>query len=271
MKKKADPIVYLSLSSSFRNDKLFNKCALSFNRISLVEQEKFEPEIVFDIDGEVSSKLKMQYNFSLLSRCILDSMEKSPIEGKIDFLGSIGNRSLFIYSVGYEGLFSEKILSNTVNFGIGSLASILESGVGLFFGYGYNLNKKSNTIECNINYNPYQYRDIDAPYVSMNVKCSDIGQNGYYFSLRCNDKSNGSGIKSWTLLISDVPSKNGKIIKIFSGGISVPSSVYWNLKNNIGISVETFTTYSRFICVDNSNNIGYTDWITLNPCKIKTN
>jgi hypothetical protein len=105
----------------------------------------------------------------------------------------------------------------------------------------------------------------------MNVKCSDIGQNGYYFSLRCNDKSNGSGIKSWTLLISDVPSKNGKIIKIFSGGISVPSSVYWNLKNNIGISVETFTTYSRFICVDNSNNIGYTDWITLNPCKIKTN
>jgi hypothetical protein len=271
LKKKEDPTAYLSLSSSFISEKIFNKCALSINRISLVEHERFEPEIVFDIDGEIPLKIKIQYNVSLLSICKIDSIKKSPLEGKIDFLGSIGNRSMFMYSLGYEGLILEKDLSNSVNIGIGSLASILESGVGLFFGYSYNVNTKSNTIECNINFNPFQNRDLEAPFVSMNVKCSEIGQSGYYFSLRCSDNSNGSGIKSWALVVSDIPSKNGKVIKIFSGGLSVPSSVFWNLKNNCGLSVDTLTTYTRFICVDNSNNIGYTDWIILNPIKRKTN
>jgi hypothetical protein len=195
-----------------------------------------------------------------------DSIIKSPVFGKADITGKIGSKSYFLYSLGYQLGFKRNDISSSINFSIGTIASIIENGVGIFFGYGYNVDRKINTIQCNLNFNPFQFRDVTAPYVSMNISCSDNEQPGYYFSLKGNDNINGVGLKSWTLVISDNPSKKSKIKKIFSGGSIVPSTIFWNLKTSEGEFIDSLTLYSRFICIDNSDNTGYTNWITLNIC-----
>jgi hypothetical protein len=263
---KGNPLVDLNLSSCFDINNHIKKFLLSINDISLVQNHPFYPDVNLSLLGNIIEKPDFQYIISFRSIVYPDSINKTPFFGKADITGHIGSKSHFLYSLGYQLGFLNSDISNSITFSLGTIASITENGVGLFFGYGYNLDKKINTIQCNIHFNPFQFHDVTAPYVSMNVTCSDNELPGYYFSLKGYDNSNGSGIKSWILVISDNPSKNSKIVKIFSGGSNVPSTILWNLKSSEGIFLDSLKLYSRFICVDKSDNTGYTDWINLNFC-----
>lgn len=264
---KDNPLVNLNVSSYFKIKNHIKTILLSVNDISLVENYTFHPEVNIALNGNIFEKPDIEYIASL--RSVIDSsfIDQTPFFAKADITGRIGLKSFFLYSLGYQLGYINKEISNSINFSLGTIASILDNGVGLFFGYGYNIDKQINTIQCNLNFNPFQFRDVTAPYVSMNVTCSDNEQPGYYFSLKGYDNANGSGLKSWTLVISDNPSKNSKIIKIFSGGSSVPSTILWDLKSSEGIFMDSIKLYSRFICIDKSDNTGYTDWITLNVCE----
>jgi hypothetical protein len=263
---KENPLVNLNLSSCIDIKNHIKKCLLSINNISLNQNRPLNPDVNISLSGSIISKPDFQYIISLRSIVHSDSINKSPIFGKADITGHIGSKSYFLYSLGYQLVFLNSGISNSINFSLGTIASIIENGVGLFFGYGYNLEKKNNTIQCNIHFNPFQFHDVTAPYVSMNVICSDNEQPGYYFSLKGHDNSYGAGVKSWTLVITDNPSKNSKIVKIFSGGSIVPSTIFWDLKSSGGIFLDSLMLYSRFICVDKSDNTGFTDWIPLQVC-----
>lgn len=263
---KENPLVTLDLSSCINIKKHVKNCLLSINNISLVENHMFLPDVNISLSGLIFEKPELQYVFSFSSLLQSDTIQKSPLFWKADITGQFGSKSFFLYSLGYQLEYQKSEIYGSINFSIGTIASIIENGVGLFFGYGFNVIKERNTIQCNLNFNPFQFRDVAAPYVSMNVVCSDKEQPGYYFSLKGTDNTNGSGLKTWTLIISDNPSKNSKIMKIFSGGSIVPSTIFWDLKNSEGVYLDSIALYSRLICIDKSNNTGYTDWINLNMC-----
>jgi hypothetical protein len=263
---KNDPILKLNVSSSLHLNKHIEKCILSINNITLIQNEKFSPDILLDFYGKIIDVPELYYSASLLSNLIADSIYNSPLSCKIDVSGKLGNRSHFIYSLGYQCEYVHNFLLNSINFSLGSMAAILEKGVGLMFGYSMNLKTKVNTVQCNLSFNPFQYRDITAPFVSMNITCSEYNNIGCYFSLKCNDY-NGSGLKSWTLIISDLASKNGKIIKIFSGGFPAPTTVFWDKKDSRGVFLDSLVVFSRLVGIDNSNNVGYTPWIPVNSNK----
>jgi hypothetical protein len=263
---KDNPLANLNLSTCLKIKNYIKNVIFSVNDISMVENQLFHPEVNISLTGNIVEKPDLEYVVSFRSIIDTNLVVQAPFFAKADITGRIGLKTVFLYSLGYQLGYTKSDASNSINFSMGTIASILDNGVGLFFGYGYNLDKKVNTIQCNLNFNPFQFRDVTAPYVSMNLTCSESEQPGYYFSLKANDNSNGDGLKSWTLVISDNPSKNSKIIKIFSGGSNIPSTIFWDLKSSEGIFMDSKTLYSRFICIDKSDNTGYTDWITLKFC-----
>lgn len=262
---KDDPLLNLNVSSSLHFNDMFEKMLFSINNISLIQKEKLAPDILFDLTGKIFKKINLYYDFSLLAKIKLETIQQSPLDVKFDLAGKYGKKSFFLYSVGYQINYNNNSISNIMNYSLGSLASISEKCVGLYFGYSLDLNKKSNSIQCNLNFNPFYYKDVTSPVVSMNITCSDSKNSGYYFSLKCDDNSE-SGLNSWTLVISDLPSKNGKILRIFSGGFPLPSTVFWDKKDSSGEFLDTHKIFARLVVIDKSNNIGYTPWVPLNSC-----
>lgn len=263
--EKKDPLLNLNVSSSLHFNDIFEKLLFSMNNISLIQKEKFAPDILFDLTGKIVKNYNLYYDFSLLSNIKVKNLQKSPLDAKFDLAGKYGKKSVFLYSVGYQIKYDNNSISNMINVSLGSLASISEKCVGLYFGYSQDLKKKLNTIQCNLSFNPFHYKDVTPPVVSMNITCSDYKNSGYYFCLKSND-NNESGLNSWTLVISDQPSKNGKIVRIFSGGFPMPSTVFWDKKDSSGEFFDMPKIFARLVVIDKSKNIGYTPWVSLNSC-----
>lgn len=263
--EKNDPLLNLNVSSSLHFNDFFDKMLFSMNNISLIQKENFSPDILFDLTGKIIKNYNLYYNFSLLSNIKAKDFKKSPFDAKLDLAGKYGKKSFFLYSIGYQMNYDNNSILNMINVSLGSLASISEKCVGLYFGYSHDLKKNINTIQCNLSFNPFHYKDVTPPVVSMNVTCSDDKNYGYYFCLKSND-NNESGLNSWTLVISDQPSKNGKIVKLFSGGFPMPSTVFWDKKNSRGEFFDIPKVFARLVVIDKSKNIGYTPWVSVNSC-----
>jgi hypothetical protein len=264
---KGAPYLLVNVSSAAELHEK-NRIVVSGINIGNLSKESIYPEVKIENAGYLFKKKNIVYNAEV-NHVFNDAVFLGQSSGMSFYLKSkLYDQPGFFYSLGYE-LQYEKMtnIHHIAGTGLGVVASFSEKATGLYFGYSYDFFSKESKIQCKLHYNPFEYTDIMAPNPIVNVSCGSGTKTGFFVSVQCTDNEGGSGIKSWTLVFTDKPGKNGNIYKVFSGGNIVPSTVYWDLRDKTGNVLDTVSFYTRIVVIDNKKNAGYSPWIFLKPCR----
>jgi hypothetical protein len=149
--------------------------------------------------------------------------------------------------------------------GFGMEIKISEASSGLFFGYQYDINNNEYGMMAKIYFNPILNRDRTPLTVQIKSSCGTDKNEGIFVSVLFSEKKEISEIKNWTLIFSTLPSKEGKILKTFSGGNIPPSTVYWDLRDNNGDVHDDHEIFIRLLISDKNNNLTATPWDKIIP------
>lgn len=207
-------------------------------------------------------KIYRYLGFDFTYFCRLRSYKKKDIENvaRVIVTGSVIESPLINYSIGYEvcdNNYQQLIIANA-----GLQIRIDEITAGLLCGIDYDPKKAKYKIKTSINFNPLN-SDYKPSTIDILVKEGDEQNPGVYVSMKCSNLNNK--IKNWVLVFSNFPLENGKILKSFSGGNIPPSTVYWDLRDQNGDTIDHKSIYIKAVISDRKNNISSTPWIVFNP------
>lgn len=170
------------------------------------------------------------------------------------------------YSLGLN-LYSDRydVLHEKIECGLGFLLRISEVGAGILSGLHYDISTGGKGFYGNFFFNPTLFYDRDPPLIGLDLyNGSEMAKKGLYLKISCNDREISSGIKNWTIVFSTVPSREGSIIKSFSGGNIPPSTIFWDRRDVSGNLYTDKSCFVRLIVTDNNNNVGSTPWKKVN-------
>lgn len=200
-----------------------------------------------------------------------DEKEKVPFHGGRLLLAGKGPTFFPVQvSLGID-VFSDKdrIIREKVSGSLGFFIKIGEMGTGIFSGAHYDLSNMDKGFYGCIFFNPTLFYDRTPPVIDLEIYSSEEQKEkkGIYLKIICYEKGESSGIKNWTVVFSTLPSKEGEIIKTFSGGNLPPSTVYWDRKDSSGRFLENEKCYVRIVVYDRNNNVSVTPWKVIDPVK----
>ncbi len=162
-------------------------------------------------------------------------------------------------STGYEFISAYKApveMKYYIDFGVYALVKPVL--LGLSGGYEGKQSTDYSCINGTMFINPKFKVDRTAPELFLSYK--EAPDSGVYFSLRCTDDENGSGIEGWVLTITPLPKKNAPVLKTFSGGSVAPSVVQWDGRDSRGKEIREKQVYAILTAVDKEGNGSSTEW-----------
>ena len=172
------------------------------------------------------------------------------------------------YSAGLYIVSNEqRVFHERFEAGTGVTFKLKKVAMGLFFEGVYGLQTKNSELRGSIQLTPFQRKRCTQD-IDIKVTCGE-SKPGVYVTFLRRDNRESSSIKNWVLVISSSPSKDGKIVKTFSGGNILPSTIYWDYRD-IGGKVQDYEkVYVRLVITDGNDNIYYAPWETVYPCSLK--
>lgn len=217
-------------------------------------------------------KIEKYLGFETTLYSLIYNIKKIKIDegGKIAITGTILKTPMIHYSSGFEIFGNKEKLNKLIQGLIGVQITINELSTGLSCGISYDINKSDYKLALTLDCNPVKNEQKNPPSVNIKIMKGTKENTGLYVSINCSDATKSSSIKKWILIFSTLPSKEGKIVKSFSGGNIPPSTVFWDLRDYQGKYIDQQCTYIRAVISDYRNNISTTPWIVFDPKKYET-
>lgn len=246
--------------------------SLILNNIISTEKIKNEknPKAGISFFGAFPGLKKAALGFDLSYYCNMYDLRKTKIDhgGKLNIIGSFLKYPMIFYSAG-GNLYRDKYgkINQDLIASLGLQLRINEASASLSYGFEYKKVDPDYKMHITIDYNPIAFRHSIKPSLELRVVNGNEIVPGVYVSFDCSELNMSSGIKNWVLVFCTLPSKNGEIIKSFSGGNMPPSTVYWDYRDVSGKYYDSEVFYIRAIITDNNSNLAVTPWIKHNPQK----